>query len=1270
MVSAGFRGQVKRGIRERKMFSTRETSIVGRWLRGTALRWLLATAFGLTAAGALAAASVATSAIDSIVVKLRDGVIPDPAAGLPASERTALSGAIKVPFSHVGYTRDGALKLQLLNPLALDAARAAVNRARLLPEVLYANVVPAASAISTNAAVPSGAAQQPPVRRLIVKFRDAETSAAARRNQPPASALVDRLSALAGQPIAHQRAMSGGSHVVSLFEALPISAARALAALLSADATIEYAEPDLLMQPMLVPNDPSYPNQWHYMSPPAEMGGANLPPAWDLTTGATSIVIAVIDSGILSAHPDLAGRIVGGYDFISDANWGNDGDGRDADPSDPGDWVTVADTFSASFAGCAVRNSSFHGSHVAGTIGASTGNLTGVAGINWVSLITPVRVLGKCGGSTSDLVDAIRWAAGVSVPNAPDNPNPARVLNMSLGGSGSCPNSMQSSIDEAIAAGAVVVVSAGNSGVDAIDSSPSGCDGVITVSATGRAGQLASYSNFGTVVEISAPGGSDGEGVLSTVNDSATAPALGSYAYAYYQGTSMAAPHVAGIASLMLSRNPSLTPAQVMSKIQTTARAFPAGTIRDCSTALCGAGIIDAAAAVAAAVQTATTTTLTSAANPAAAGASVAFTATVAGPSGAPTGTVKFADAGTVIGGCNAVPLAAGTAECSTSSLASGNHGIVATYGGDAVNAPSNSTTLVQVINLPPFANGVPMTGLSGSIGTELRYTLTVPAGAIGLSFKIAGGTGDADLYVRFGSAPTSNAYDCRPYLSGNNETCTIATSQAGTYHVMVRGYTAFSGVSLTGSYSIGPANVAPVANFSFTTSGLTANFADGSTDSDGSIASRSWSFGDSTTSTATNPTKTYAAAGTYGVTLTVTDNAGAPNSVTKSVTVSAANVAPTANFSYTASGLTASFTDSSTDSDGSIVSRSWNFGDTTTSTATNPSKTYAAAGTYNVTLTVTDNASGSNSTTKSVTVNPVSPLPNTLTNGVPVTGLSGSAATELRYTMAVPAGATGLNFKIAGGTGDADLYVRFGSAPTTTTYDCRPYLSSSNETCTIATAQAGTYHVMVRGYSAFSGISLTGSYSTGPTNVAPTANFSFTTSGLIASFTDSSTDSDGSIASRSWSFGDSTTSTATNPTKTYAAAGTYNVTLTVTDNGSATSSTTKPVTVSAAPPPSSTLTNGVPVTGLSGSAGTELRYTMAIPAGAAGLTFTIAGGTGDADLYVRFGSAPTTTTYDCRPYLSSNNETCTIATAQSGTYHVMVRGYSAFSGVSLTGKY
>ncbi|MBA3507615.1 MAG: S8 family serine peptidase, partial [Betaproteobacteria bacterium] len=681
------------------------------------LRLLLAAAIGVGAA--ISPALAANPTIESITVKWRDAVLPDSTSALPDAARAALSAALRMPFIEVGRARDGAFRLDLPGSLSIDEARAAINRLRMLPQVLYADIEEPPSRLSENASVQKASPGGPPIRRMIVKYRDAEITEASHRNNPLPAFLAQRLSAMAGQPIAHERAMSGGAFVVKLFELLPLGQAKSLARYLETDPAIEYAEPDLLKHPSVVPNDALFASQWHYMSPAAEPGGTNLPAAWEVTTGATAIVTAVLDTGHLPAHPDLAGRFVVGYDFIGDVQVANDGGGRDADPTDPGDWITSAENASGYFEGCGARNSSFHGSHVAGTIGAASNNGSGVAGVNWISKILPVRVLGKCGGYTSDIADAIRWSVGMAVPGVSANANPARVLNLSFGGYAcdgngqncACDNTSQNAINAAINAGAAVVVAAGNGNASAIEGSPANCNGVITVAATGRSGQRAAYSNYGALVEIAAPGGSDGSGVLSTLNNGATSPNPTGYTYALYQGTSMATPHVAGIASLMLSVNPSLTPAQVLAMIQTTARPFPTGTGRDCTTALCGAGIINAAAAVLAAASAAagpTTTTLTSSANPAASGASVAFTATVTGTT--PSGTVTFADEGSSLAGCNAVALTGSgntrTATCSTSALTVGSHSIVASYGGDAGNAPSSSAPLAQVMTAEGLASG------------------------------------------------------------------------------------------------------------------------------------------------------------------------------------------------------------------------------------------------------------------------------------------------------------------------------------------------------------------------------------------------------------------------------------------------------------------------------------------------------------------------------------------------------------------------------------
>lgn len=731
------------------------------------------------------------------------------------------------------------------------------------------------------------------VTRYIITYAEgtAERGTSAMLND------FDRVSNETGLKILHSRTLATGAELVEidpasmnkrLSAAARADQAKSIMVAFARNPAVAYVEPDRRMTVALTPNDTNYSSQWDLFE---TAGGQRQASAWDISTG-SGVRVAVLDTGI-APHSDLTGQTVGGYDFISTAANARDGGGRDSNPNDEGDWFnsTECNTGYAS-------NSSWHGTHVTGTIAAATNNAKGIAGVAYGAKVVPVRVLGRCGGSTADIVDAMVWASGGSVSGVPANANPARVINMSLGGTGSC-GSFQAAVNTARANGTVVVVAAGNSNANVSGFSPANCTGVIKVAATNRAGARASYSNYGTTITVSAPGGETNvtaNGILSTLNSGTTTQ--GAEGYAYYQGTSMAAPHVAGLVAQMLSLNPALTPDQVSTLITNNARALPGA----CSGG-CGAGIINA-----------------------------------------------------------------------------------------------------------------------------------------------------------------------------------LATLQA------IGG---------------GGSNTAPVANFSFTTSGLTANFTDSSSDSDGSVVSRSWNFGDGTTSTATSPSKTYSAAGTYNVTLTVTDNGGATNAKSSSVTV--------------ASGGT-----------GGTV----------------------------------------------------------LQNGVAVTGLSATTGNSVTYTMVVPAGATNLKFQTAGGSGDSDMYVRFGSAPTTTVYDCRPYASGNAEVCNITTAQAGTYYVTLRAYSTFSGVSLTGSYTAG-------------------------------------------------------GGGGGNV-----------------------------LQNGVAKTGLSAATNASVAYTMVVPAGATNLQFQIAGGTGDADLYVNFGSAPTTSVFSCRPYLSGNAETCTIAAPQAGTYHVMVRAYAAFSGVSLTGRF
>ncbi len=640
---------------------------------------------------------------------------------------------------------------------------------------------------------------------FIVHYREGARAVASRA---VLQASLDQTSRQVGAHATHIRRLAAGGELIEFNRSFSRLDAQSVMEVIAADPDVVYVEPNARMTIALTPNDTNYGQQWHYFE---TAGGLNLPQAWDIATGA-GVTVAVLDTGSTS-HSDLNANTVAGYDFISSSATARDGNGRDANPQDEGDWYAANECV----AGWPASGSSWHGTHVAGTIAAVTNNNSGVAGVAFGAKIQHVRVLGKCGGTLADIADAIVWASGGSVSGVPANATPAKVINMSLGGGGSCGTTYQNAINSAVNRGTVVIVAAGNENQNASNSRPANCSNVVAVAATQRNGGRASYSNFGAVVDVAAPGGGTGGGVLSTLNTGSTVPA--SQSYASYQGTSMATPHVAGVAALILQVAPSSTPAQVENFLKTTTRPFPA----TCSQ--CGTGIVDALAAVQAA------------------------------------------------GGTGPGP------------------------------GPGPGPGELQ--------NGVAVTGLSGGAGTELRFTLNVPSGASNLVFQLSGGSGDADLYVRQGSAPTTSTYTCRPYLSGNNETCSFAAPAAGTWHVMVRGYSAFSGASLVGSFSSGGGG-------------------------------------------------------------------------------------------------------------------------------------------------------------------------NVLQNGVPVSGLSGNAGTERRYTINVPSGASNLVIQISGGSGDADLYVRQGSAPTTSSYTCRPYRSGNNESCSFAAPAAGTWHIMVRGYSTFSGVTLVGSYNGG----------------------------------------------------------------------------------------------------------------------------------------------------------------------------------------------
>ena len=335
-----------------------------------------------------------------------------------------------------------------------------------------------------------------------------------------------------------------------------------------------FVEPTAVVHATRTPNDPKYIAQWHYRT-------MNLPAAWDLTTGSASVVVAVVDTGI-GDHEDLNANILPGYDMISDATMAGDSDGRDSNPAD-----VFGDDDPRT------TGSSWHGTHTAGTIAAVSNNALGVAGVAWGSRVVPVRALGKGGqGTNLDIAAAITWASGGTVPGVTANAHPAQVISMSLTGKGAASAAYQTVIDAAATRGAVIVVAAGNEGLDTASSTPCNQNNVICVAATDQRGQRTSYSNFGAEVTVAGPGGdtsrdddSDGspDGVLSTIGGSR---------YELMMGTSMATPHVAGLVALMKSLKPSLTVADVKA-----AFAKASTPISNCATG-CGTGLIDAAAAL------------------------------------------------------------------------------------------------------------------------------------------------------------------------------------------------------------------------------------------------------------------------------------------------------------------------------------------------------------------------------------------------------------------------------------------------------------------------------------------------------------------------------------------------------------------------------------------------------------------------------------------------------------------------------------------------
>ncbi|SPA47048.1 MprA protease, GlyGly-CTERM protein-sorting domain-containing form [Cupriavidus taiwanensis] len=472
----------------------------------------------------------------------------------------------------------------------------------------------ACGAVPTGAAFAAGAQSAPAYTgHIIVRWRDGSTAVdgSGAGKSPAAAEALKQLSERTGIALSVRRAMGGNLQLLQVADALAADP-EAAAARLRQDPRVADAVPDRWLRLHdTLPDDPEFQvNQPYLKGTGTAVGGVNLPRAWDRTRGSSGMVVAVVDTGILP-HPDLQGRLLSGFDFISTTTVSNDGDGRDGDPTDAGDNLPAGFTCPGSSTPTPEpTNNSWHGTRVAGVLGALTNNARDIAGVDWNARILPVRVSGRCGALLSDTVDGMRWAGGLPVPNVPDNPTPARVVNISLGG-GTCSSIEQQAVNDLNARGVVVVAAAGNNR-GAVEA-PADCSGVIAVTAHANSGENASYANVGPQVAISAPGGGCGNSqvvdgrctvtpsVIRTLsNDGKTA--LGNYVVASSAGTSFAVPMVSGVVSMMFTLNGSLTPAQVTAALKSSARPHPSGTFCTTNPGVCGAGLLDADGALLAAL--------------------------------------------------------------------------------------------------------------------------------------------------------------------------------------------------------------------------------------------------------------------------------------------------------------------------------------------------------------------------------------------------------------------------------------------------------------------------------------------------------------------------------------------------------------------------------------------------------------------------------------------------------------------------------------------
>jgi hypothetical protein len=1021
------------------------------------------------------------------------------------------------------------------------------------------------------------------------------------------------------------------------------------------DPNVEYVVPDRIhtLQDTAGPNPVPTP-----MTELVPWGVAliNAASAWATTMPANygeGVKVGILDTGGDPTHEDLV--YAGGFDAVLGS----------ALPADWNDNLAVCGG---------------HGTHVAGTIAAQRGNGLGYVGVAPGASIYAIQIFSayldsrgilRCGAFTSDIIAGVEWAVT----------NGMQVVNMSYGGYGGDP-AEHAAYQAAAAAGVHLVAAAGNNGLPTTGFTPAAYPEVIAVAATDQFDVRASFSNYGPEVLVSAPG----VAVPST---------LPGNTYGAYSGTSMASPHATGLVALLLAHDPTLSDLAIRGLLGAGAVDLGDPGRDD----FYGEGRIDAFHSVSLESQQTTTATHLALLQQPGNGTS--------GQPLVPAPVVELRDAqdqpvhqaGVVVSvvvssgpgrvsGLGTTPTRVGVAGASgRAPVEPASIAAVTDANGQAVfsnlivttvvTAPQqltfSATGLTPVVSAPftvtgsliTLTNGVPATGLTGATGSQRYFLLSLPAGLGTLAVSLTGGSGDADLVVKYGAPPTVASWDCVSATDGNEESCVIPNPAAGDWYILVLGYTSYAGVTLTATGSgTGATQMALLQQPTASTSGFPINPAPVIQLLDAQSQPIALADLPITAAVASGPGEVSRLAARSSKDAPAVQPQGAP-------------VQPA-----TATVLT--------DATGRAVFSSLIVTSLTTAdlqlTFSGPNLTSRLSDPFTVTGTT----------------------PTRLANGVPVSGLSGATGSVSYYVLTVPAGQGTLTVNTQGLAGDVDVYLKLGTLPTTTSFYCASTSPTDQESCFIISPPAGEWYVLLQGYVSYTGVTLTATYQSPPTQLAITQQPGPATSGdslfpaPVVQLLDAQgqpvpqpgVEVDAALSSGPGELSGmgagptASASSATGKRQPVAPAITTAFTdlsgkavfsdLTITTLTTAdhrlrftslglTAAESNPFTVTARPV--TVLANGVPVTA-GGLVRSKAYYVITVPPGQFALTVTTGGGSGDVDLLVKHGALPTFGTFDCVSESYTTDEACQFSNPAPGDWYIMLYGFGNYSGVTLTATY